>query len=87
VRASTEPQKLYPRIGLLLRTLYLLKRGSDHMRKMDFSATPGRAGYICWRLGLVGFWQKHLWKRIPRPEKEVLRREPIALPVVDADAA
>ena len=26
VRASNEPQKLYPRLGLVLRTLYLTKR-------------------------------------------------------------
>jgi hypothetical protein len=36
---------------------------------MDFSITPGKTGYYAWKLGLVGFWQKHLTRRPPRPAR------------------
>ena len=54
VRASTEEQKLYPRLGHVLRTAYLSRRALSHLVKMDFSAIPGRSGYIAWRIGLIG---------------------------------
>jgi hypothetical protein len=31
-----------------------------HLRVMDFSITPGKAGYYAWKVGLVGLWQKRL---------------------------
>ncbi len=68
VRASTEPQKLYPRIGAVLRTVHLAKRALGHVRRMDFSITPGWIGYVCWRLGLVDFWWRRLTPRLPEPE-------------------
>jgi radical SAM superfamily enzyme YgiQ (UPF0313 family) len=69
VRASGEPQKLYPRLGLVLRTLYLTKRVLSHLRVMDFSITPGKTGYYAWKVGLVSLWQKRLTRRPPRPER------------------
>jgi radical SAM superfamily enzyme YgiQ (UPF0313 family) len=68
-RASGEPQKLYPRIGLVLRTLHLTKRALGHMRRMDFSITPGWIGYACWRVGLVDFWWRRMTPRLPKPER------------------
>jgi len=38
---------------------------------MDFSITPGKTGYFAWKIGLVGFWQKHLTRRPPRPARTV----------------
>ena len=69
VRASGEEQRLYPRLGTVMRVLYLIKRALSHMRVMDFSLTPGRTGYVLWRLGIVGAWQKHFTARPPRPER------------------
>ncbi len=69
VRASTEPQKLYPRIGLVLRTLYLARRALAHFARMDFSIFPGWTGYAFWRLGLVGLYQRRFARRHPRPER------------------
>jgi anaerobic magnesium-protoporphyrin IX monomethyl ester cyclase len=69
VEASTTPQKEYPRTLTFLRGIYLAKRGSDHVRHMDFSVWPGRTGYVLWRLGITGFWQRRIWKRLPRPER------------------
>ena len=72
VRASGEPQRLYPRLGLVLRTLHLSKRAIGHMRRMDFSITPGWVGYWCWRVGLVDLWWRRMTPRLakpPRPEK------------------
>ena len=69
VRASNEPQTLYPRLGLILRTLYLTKRVLSHLRVMDFSITPGKTGYYAWKIGLVGLWQRRFTKRPPRPPR------------------
>ena len=69
VRASSEPQKLYPRLGLVLRTMYLTKRVLAHLRVMDFSITPGKTGYYAWKIGLVGLWQKRFTRRPDRPSR------------------
>jgi radical SAM superfamily enzyme YgiQ (UPF0313 family) len=69
VRASTEPQKLYPRLGTVLRAAYLTKRALSHLRVMDFSIIPGWSGYVFWRAGIVRAWQKRFSPRPPRPEK------------------
>jgi anaerobic magnesium-protoporphyrin IX monomethyl ester cyclase len=78
VRASTEEQRLYPRLGRVLRGMYLTRRALSHLVKLDFSATPGRTGYYFWRLGLIGLWRKHLTRRLPRPprpEREIAREQ------------
>ena len=67
VRASSEPQQLYPRIGMVLRTLYLTKRVLGHLRVMDLSITPGKISHWLWRLGVVGLWQRWLVRHPPRP--------------------
>jgi hypothetical protein len=67
VRASSEPQCLYPRLGVVLRTLYLSRRVLSHPKRMDFSITPGWAGYVLWRLGVIGFWWRRMTPRPPRP--------------------
>lgn len=75
VRASGEPQTLYPRLGIMLRTGHLAKRALGHMRRMDFSITPGWIGYACWRVGLVDLWWRRLTLRLPRPERPAKRRQ------------
>jgi len=80
VRASSEPQPLYPRLGMVLRTLYLSKRVLNHLRVMDLSITPGRTSYLLWRLGLVRFWQRWVVRRAPRPDR-TLRERPAATPL------
>ncbi len=69
VRASTEPQPIYPRLGLILRTLYLAHRAIWHFRRMDFSIFPGWTGYAFWRVGLVGNYQRRYAKRIAKPQR------------------
>ncbi len=76
VHAVTEEQKMYPRLGHILRTAYLSRRALSHLAKMDFSAIPGRSGYIAWRIGLIGLWRKRVVKRMPRPprpEREIAK--------------
>lgn len=67
VESSATPQKLYPRLGLLLRLAYVVKRAFSHLRFMDFSNIPGYPGWICWKLGIVSLWQRRLTPRPPRP--------------------
>lgn len=84
VRASAEEQKEYPRLAMVLRTAFLSKRALQHLRFMDFSIIPGRAGYYAWRLGLVGLWQRHVRHRPPRPAPRPRPTREIVLPIVDA---
>ncbi len=76
VSASGESQKLYPRLGLVLRTAHLAKRALGHVRRMDFSITPGWIGYVCWRVGLVDFYWRRLMPRPPRPAPRPVRSTP-----------
>lgn len=76
VRASGEPQPLYPRLGLVLRAAYLTRKVVNHLRFMDFSLIPGWSGYVAWRLGLVGFWQRRVRRRLPRPAPPARRYRP-----------
>jgi len=69
VRASTEPQPLYPRLLLVLRFLMLFRRALAHFSRMEFSIFPGWTGYVFWRTGLVGFYQRHFARRMPRPTR------------------
>ena len=86
VRASAEEQRLYPRLGLILRTLYLPKRVLGHFRVMDFSITPGRTGYLAWRVGLVGLWRRRFTRRPPRPARTVKTDSPSPVQVVVGSA-
>jgi anaerobic magnesium-protoporphyrin IX monomethyl ester cyclase len=70
VRASSEPQREYPRLGVVLRTMYLSKRVFDHMRRMDFSITPGWSGYVMWKLGIMGAWRRRFTAHLPRPARK-----------------
>jgi anaerobic magnesium-protoporphyrin IX monomethyl ester cyclase len=74
VRASTEPQKLYPRLGMFLRILYLLRRVVPHVIRLDFSITPGWVGYAAWRLGLVRLWHRRFNPRMSKPAPPPPRR-------------
>jgi radical SAM superfamily enzyme YgiQ (UPF0313 family) len=76
VRASTEPQKEYPRLGAFLRGAYLSRRALSHLAKLDFSAIPGKTGYWVWRVGLIGMWRRRFTTRLPRPprpEREIAK--------------
>jgi radical SAM superfamily enzyme YgiQ (UPF0313 family) len=73
-RASSEEQTLYPRLGMFLRLLYLVRRVIPHAKKLDFSITPGWVGYAFWRVGLVGLWNRRVNPRLPRPEPPPRRR-------------
>jgi radical SAM superfamily enzyme YgiQ (UPF0313 family) len=87
VKPSAEQQRLYPRLGATLRTLYLAKRGVNHLRFMDFSVLPGRTAYLMWRVKLVGVCQRRFITRPPRPGPRQGRRSEIAarIPVVEVE--
>jgi len=87
-RASSEPQRLYPKLGALLRTLYLAKRGVNHLRFMDFSVLPGRTAYTLWRVGALDACRRRFSKRSPRPRPEKYRAADVArrLPVIEVEA-
>ncbi|MEA2171663.1 MAG: anaerobic magnesium-protoporphyrin monomethyl ester cyclase, partial [Solirubrobacteraceae bacterium] len=74
VRASSEPQKEYPRLGIVLRTLYLGRRGLASARRMDFAAVPGWTSWMLWRVGLVWFWNRFINAKLPKPPPPPTRK-------------
>jgi anaerobic magnesium-protoporphyrin IX monomethyl ester cyclase len=87
VESSAMPQRLYPRIGMVLRTGYLARRAVDHVRAMDFSVLPGRTARLLWRTGVVGLCQRRFRPRLPRPDRRSVPRAETAarIPVVQLD--
>jgi anaerobic magnesium-protoporphyrin IX monomethyl ester cyclase len=83
VEASTTPQKEYPRLALVLRTIFLARRALGHLRRMDFSLIPGRTGYFAWKLGLVRLWNRWFNRRLPRPAPPPPRR--VVAPLAEAE--
>ena len=65
-------QPHYPILFAFARTLYLVKRGFDHLRFMDFSILPGKSGYYLWKFRIISVWQRFILKRYHLP-KEKLR--------------
>lgn len=57
------PQRRVPVFLFLCRAALFVRRGLSHLRVMDFSVLPGRAGYFLWKLGVIDFWQKHFVRR------------------------
>ncbi len=61
-------QPHYPILFAFVRTLYLVKRGFDHLRFMDFSILPGKPGYYLWKFKIISFWQRFILKRYSLPK-------------------
>lgn len=83
VRASSEEQELYPKLALLLRTVYLCKRAVDHLRHLDFTTIPGYPGYLAWKIGLVDFWWKRVIPKMDRPARPIRTRRETLVDVVE----
>ncbi len=99
VRGVNDEQRLYPAMFFVLHTLYVFKRGFSHLRFMDFTRLPGRIAWLFWRLGIVGFWHRHLIRHFKRtaplsPEPKTAVREPttvtppqsLGLPVISTSS-
>ena len=86
VKPSAEEQKMYPKLGTVLRSIYLTKRGIEHMRFIDFTVLPGRWGYYLWKLGIIGRLERRFRKRPPRPDPKQYKRRDIGarLPVLES---
>ena len=71
-------QKYYPILFTLVRTVYYLKRGLDHLRFMDFSLLPGKPGYYLWKCGIISLWQRLFIKhfKLSPEEKKKLEAQP-----------
>ncbi len=77
-RASGEPQRMHPVLGRILRSLFMMKRGIDHLRHLDFSTIPGYSGYVVWRTGLLRYSWKRRRARMGKPE---IKKAPVRIPV------
>ena len=60
---SHEPQRRVPLVLFGCRALLFIRRGLSHLRFMDFSVLPGRWGWMLWRIGFIGWWQRHFVRR------------------------
>lgn len=75
VRGVSDEQRLYPAIFFVLHSLYVFKRGFSHLRFMDFTRLPGRFAWVFWKLGIVGFWHRHMIRHFKR--KRPLATDPM----------
>lgn len=58
-------QKEFPIMLMIVRTLYMFKRGLNHIRYLEFSYFPGligNIGYIFGELGILKYWHRHVLK-------------------------
>jgi hypothetical protein len=67
VRPFADSPPRHRLLMLVLRFVYLLRKGYDHFRFMDFSIIPGRSGYVLYRLGVIDLWRRLFTARAPRP--------------------
>ena len=65
------PQPHYPILFTLCRVAYLVKRSIDHIRFMDFSIIPGKAGYFLWKLGIMKIWKRFLVRHYHLPKNKL----------------
>jgi len=64
-----EKQEKFPIFLSLMRAIYLIRRGVNHIRFMDFSVMPGKTGYYLWKFGVISFWQRFILKKYTLIEK------------------
>jgi len=64
-------QPQYPILFFFARTAYLIKKGIDHLKFMDFSVLPGKPGYYLWKLGIIDFWQRYVLKHYHLNQKKI----------------
>ncbi len=83
VHSCADEQPMYPVRAGLLRAIYMIKRGLDHLRHLDFSTIPGYAGYIAWKLGLVQFWWKKVIPKMEKPDRPIKRRRETQVEVIE----
>jgi radical SAM superfamily enzyme YgiQ (UPF0313 family) len=58
---KVQPYEESPKKSILFpifRTLYKFRIVYDQIKSLDFSALPGRTGWLLWKLGIVGFIQR-----------------------------
>ena len=66
-------QPTYPILFFFVRFAYLIKKGLDHLRFMDFSVLPGEPGYWLWKFGILKFWHRYFLKQYHLPKKNELK--------------
>jgi radical SAM superfamily enzyme YgiQ (UPF0313 family) len=79
VRGYSEPQRHYSLLLYLVRLPWLIQQGFRHLRFADFSAITGYPGYVLWRLGILGLWQKLFVPRLNTRPAALTPPEPPAL--------
>jgi len=76
-KPASEPQRTYPVLLFVTRTLYYLKRAYNHLTSLDFSVLQGSWGYRLWKLGILG---AHHRKQLRKIEKKLQRPLPRRMP-------
>jgi len=81
----TAEQMHYPLLNRFLRFGYFMRKGVDHLRQMDFAHTPGRFGYVLYKLGVIRLWKRHLVRHYePERVRRVLGPGP---PVLESEGS
>ena len=61
-----EKQPEFPGILFIVRSIYLLKRGFNHLRFLEFSYFPGmmgKFGYLLVKIGVIRSWHRRVLKK------------------------
>jgi radical SAM superfamily enzyme YgiQ (UPF0313 family) len=61
VKPYGEKQREFPCLLFIVRSIYLFKRGFNHLRFLEFSYFPGfmgKFGYLLVRMGVIKYWHK-----------------------------
>ena len=74
----TVKQTQHPILLFFFRTMWLFKRGIIGIVHMDFTELPGRAGWLCWKIGIIKFWrstvQKKKYSKKSAPLDQILKK-------------
>lgn len=63
-----------PLLNTVCRVAYLVRRGFDHLRHMDFSVMTGRVGYALWKVGFIRWWRERFVPRYQLPADALERQ-------------
>ncbi|MBI3939693.1 MAG: cobalamin B12-binding domain-containing protein [Acidobacteria bacterium] len=70
VRAYEEEQKSYRILTRLVRAPWLIQQGLRHLRQGEFTVITGCAGYILWKIGIVGLLKRLFSHRLRLPTEK-----------------
>lgn len=83
-KPSHLPQRQFPALMMLVRFLYLARRGADHLMALDLTVLSGRTVGLLWRLGLLRPWRRYFVARYASPGRAARLSRIVPAPAVSS---